>query len=388
MKRFLIFALFIACSATGYAIDDISTIEDLEKKRDYILSRLTVSIQLCENYVRNITATNEMLITRLKMVDETLMHMKVPDVMTNVIRHVMTNGKVTYVRKMQKLSAFEKKLAKLKMILADANICELINNYTTMHVVDLQTELDNALEEAEAHYEKTIADIAEAEDEYRKKVNEIVIKRKHEQAEKEKALRQKIKNIKDEIRICRHGGRLGTCYSCDRKKLEIKQIESEITNLGNIFANNIHNDAQLRALDEKTVKSDAQLAKSTYFAYRNSLCNDMYSKIVSGTRSQIMNKIQVNTMLAKQRIDELTQMKMLVEHPDFIRYTDILKIVDFEVDNALDVQFKHNSAFKAKEKEDKDFEKLLKYLRARNAYNMESSVFINVITNYNSSYGK
>lgn len=96
----------------------------------------------------------------------------------------------------------------------------------------------------------------------------------------------------------------------------------------------------------------------------------------------------MNTMLVKQRIDELTQMKMLIEHPDFIRYTDILKIVDFEVSNALDTQFKHNAVSKAQENEDKDFEKLLKYLRARNAYSMESSVFINVTTNYNSSYGK
>lgn len=376
---------FIACSAAGYAIDDISTIEDLEKKRDYILSCLTVQIQLCENYVRDITAANEMLITRLKMFDETLMHMKVPDVMTNVIRRVMTNGKVTYVRKMQKLSAFEKKLAKLRMILADANVCELINNYTTMHVADLQTELDNALEEAEAHYEKTVADIAEAEDEYRKKVNEIVIKRKHEQAEKEKALKLKIKNIRDEIRICRHGGRLGTCYSCDRKKLEIKQIESEITNLGNIFANNIHNDAQLRALDEKTVKSDAQLAKSTYFAYRNSLCNDMYSKIVSGTRSQVMNKIQVNSMLAKQRIDELKQMKMLIEHPDFIRYSDVSSIIDAEVRAALDLQFTQRAAKKrrAQEQEDEKFRKQLMLIKAGNTVDVKKTVNKTVYINAN-----
>ena len=385
MKRFLILMTFIACSAAGYAIDDISTIEDLEKKRDYILSCLTVQIQLCENYVRDITAANEMLITRLKMFDETLMHMKVPDVMTNVIRRVMTNGKVTYVRKMQKLSAFEKKLAKLRMILADANVCELINNYTTMHVADLQTELDNALEEAEAHYEKTVADIAEAEDEYRKKVNEIVIKRKHEQAEKEKALKLKIKNIRDEIRICRHGGRLGTCYSCDRKKLEIKQIESEITNLGNIFANNIHNDAQLRALDEKTVKSDAQLAKSTYFAYRNSLCNDMYSKIVSGTRSQVMNKIQVNSMLAKQRIDELKQMKMLIEHPDFIRYSDVSSIIDAEVRAALDLQFTQRAAKKrrAQEQEDEKFRKQLMLIKAGNTVDVKKTVNKTVYINAN-----
>lgn len=173
---------------------------------------------------------------------------------------------------------------------------------------------------------------------------------------------------------------MGTCYKCDTRKLEIKQIESEINSLWNIFANNIHNDAQLKALDEKTVKSDANLAKSTYYAYRNSLCNDMYAKIVDGTRSQLMSKIDSNTAFAKCRINELNQLKLLNDHPDFIRYTDVSSIVDAEIRAALDSQFIQRSLEKmnAQAHEDEKFNKELQLIRARNAVDVKKTVYINV----------
>lgn len=375
MKRFLISMLFIACSVIGYAVDDV-----IDKKREYIQSRLAVSMQLCEQCIADIVATNELLVAKLKEFNETMMHMNVQSVVTNSIPYLTSDGKVVKIEKVRKLSTFAKRLSKLKMILANTNICEIINNYTTMHASELQTELDNALEEAKNAYEKSLSDIAKAEIEYKSKITAIVIKRKHEHAEKKKELKQKIKRLEDEIRICRHGGRLGTCYKCDTRNLEIKQIESEINSLWNIFANNIHNDAQLRALDEKTVKSDANLAKSTYYAYRNSLCNDMYAKIVDGTRSQLMSKIDNNTTFAKRRINELNQLKLLNDHPDFIRYSDVSSIVDAEIRAALDSQFTQRSLEKinAQAHEDEKFNKELQLIRARNAVNVKKTVYINV----------
>lgn len=342
-------------------------------------------MQTYEQRIADIAATNEVLVAKLKQFDETLMHMNVPAVVTNFIPCMTSDGKIVKMWKVRKLSAFAKKMSKLNMILADTNICEVIDNYTTMNARVLKEELDNALEEAKSAYEKSLADIAEAENEYKKKITAIVIARKHEHAKKEKELRKKIDQLKDEIHICRHGGRLGTCYRCDKRKLEIKQIESEISSLWSIFSNNIHNDAQIRALDEKTMKSDSQLAKATYYAYRNSLCNDMYAKAVDGTRQQLMSKIESNTMLVKQQIDELNQLKLLNEHPDFIRYSDVSSIVDAEIRAALDLQFTQRAAEKrrAQEQENEKFRKQLMLIKAGNTIDVKKTVNKTVYINAN-----